>query len=121
MLSRYEQVLLEGWEDTHKKSQLTLWILLSLKHGPKHMSDMKEFIYNATSQTITADDKSMYRALRRFADAELITYTSEKSESGPDKKVYVLTEIGKTVLQEFITKHITNVFFNAANKPLFSV
>ena len=78
MLSKYEETLLEGWEDVHKRGQLTLWILLALKDGPKHMQKIKRFISDITSMSISADDKSMYRALRRFADAEIATLSDDE-------------------------------------------
>ena len=120
ILTKYEQTLLEGWEDVHKKAQLTLWILLALKDAPRHMMEIKLFIGERTNQTISADDKSMYRALRRFADADLIDFESEASDSGPDKKRYFLTDIGRKTLAAFTERNIQDVFLNPANKKLFS-
>lgn len=105
----YEDTLLAGWEDVHKKGQLSLWIFLSLKDGPKHMGQMKTFIESMTRSTITADDKSMYRALRRFHDTDVISYTQVASESGPDHKVYQLTPIGKKLLKRFVGRNFTDV------------
>lgn len=117
---KYVQTLLVGWEDVHKKSQLTLWVLLALKDSPKFMAEIKQFIEERTNQTITADDKSMYRALRRFADAELIDNTSEASKSGPDKKIYHLTDIGTQTLEAFLDRNIKTIFLDQKNQKLFS-
>ncbi len=111
-LNNYEQTLLDGWEEVYKKSQLTLWILLALKDGPKHMADIKSFIRTATHETIEADDKSMYRALRRFQDAELMHFTERDNPAGPKQKVFQLTETGNRVLAAFIARNITNVFLH---------
>jgi PadR family transcriptional regulator PadR len=110
MLDNYEQKLLDGWEDVFKKGQLTLWIMLALKDGPKHMADIKYFIQHATNGTLSADDKSMYRALRRYYDAELLDFTT-KSGNGPDLKIYSLTKIGSRVLDSFVERNITKVFY----------
>ena len=118
MLSKYEETLLEGWEDVHKRGQLTLWILLALKDGPKHMQKIKRFISDITSMSISADDKSMYRALRRFADAEMVDFHLKPGKGGPELKVYRLTEIGKNVLDEFVKKNITSILFNNQVKEL---
>ena len=118
MLSKYEQTILDGWEDVHKRSQLSLWILLALKDGPKHMAKIKDFIVEITHNTINADDKSMYRALRRFVDTELIGFTTKPSKSGPDLKIYRLSEIGEKVLGEFVKRNIFNVYFNQQFKEL---
>jgi PadR family transcriptional regulator PadR len=111
-LSKYEQTLLDGWEDIYKKSQLTFWILLALEAGDKHMSEIKHFIQKSTNETLTVDDQSMYRALRRFADAELVTAYTKPSQSGPDLKVYTLTETGVRILGAFTKRNIVDIYLN---------
>lgn len=111
-LDTYEQQLLESWEDIHKKGQLTLWILLALKASPKHMQQIKEFVTFITNHTLSADDKSMYRALRRYYDAELVDFTRQPSDDGPDLKIYHLTDVGRRVLAEFIERNIT-IFYRS--------
>src|SRR5690554_4842190 len=97
-LNNYEQGLLSGWEDVFKKGQLTIWIMLSLKDGPKHMTEIKKFIEKATKGALTADDQNMYRALRRYNDAELIEYTTQPGDGGPERKIYDITDTGSKVL-----------------------
>ena len=113
-------LLLAGWEEVYKKSQLTLWMLLALKDGPKSMADIKTFIDDRTAGHIGADDKSMYRALRRFDEADLITSTTAPSSSGPDIKIWRLTDTGVWVLATFIERNIHNLILNPKNHPLFS-
>lgn len=113
----YEQTLLEGWEENHKKSQLTLWVLLALKDSPKHMKQIKEFIEERTFGTITADDKSMYRALRRFNEADLVNLRI-KPTKGPDLKIYFLVDTGKRVLNLFVKRNIKAVWFSKENHDL---
>ncbi len=110
-LDDYEQKLLDGWEDVFKKGQLTLWIMLALKDGPKHMAEIKAFIDTATNNTLSADDQSMYRALRRYYDAEMIDFTQESGKGGPDLKVYALSKVGAKVLEQFIQRNVVSVFF----------
>lgn len=118
-LDDYEQKLMQGWEDTHKKGQLSLWIFLALRDGAKHMADIKTFISQLTDDAISADDKSMYRALRRFEEADMLTFRNEPSNSGPDLKIYYLTDIGAKVLQAFIDRQI-QLFYKPAVKQLIS-
>lgn len=114
-----KNVLLSGWEEVYKKSQLTLWILLALKDGEKSMQFIKEYILERTNNNIDADDKSMYRALRRFDDADLITAKSAPNPGGPDIKLWRLTETGKWVLENFIERNIKGVLLTDKNKNLF--
>lgn len=114
----YEQQLLEGWEEVFKKGQLTLWILLALKDGPKHMAEIKDFIAQSTNQVLTADDQSMYRSLRRYHDSELVEFMTEAGQNGPDRKVYGLTDTGAIVLTSFLERNIINVFYKQEIKAL---
>ena len=118
MLDKYERTLLTGWEEVFKKGQLSLWILLALKDGPKHMAVIKQFIIDTTEGLVVADDKSMYRALRRFNDADMINYKIAENENGPDRKVYFLTKTGTKVLEAFVKRNIIDVFFKPSVKQL---
>jgi DNA-binding PadR family transcriptional regulator len=117
-LDSYEQKLLEGWEDVFKKGQLTLWIMLALKDGPKHMAEIKNFISSATNETLSADDQSMYRALRRYHDVEMVGFRQEPGKNGPDLKIYHLEDIGQKVLDSFVKRNILDVFFQPKIKQL---
>ena len=116
----YEKALLVGWEDVYRKSQLTLWLLVSLKAGEKHMAEIKSFVEQITNHMLSPDDKSMYRALRRYTDAELIDFRKEASVSGPELKIYQLTDIGSNVLKQFIERNITKVFYTDSVKELIT-
>ncbi|MGF7229108.1 MAG: PadR family transcriptional regulator [Candidatus Saccharibacteria bacterium] len=117
-LDKYEEQLVKGWEDMYKKGQLTLWILLALHDGPKHMNDIKLFIAAQTNDTLGADDKSMYRALRRYHAAEMIGFTTTPSQNGPDRKIYELTQVGQHVLVAFCKRNITDVFYKSSVQNL---
>lgn len=117
-LDTYEQQLLEGWEEVYKKSQLTLWILLALKDSPKHMAEIKSFIASTTQGTLDADDKSMYRALRRYHEGQLIDFSLEAGQGGPDRKQYFLTESGGKVLQAFAHRQVMQVFYRPEIRKL---
>ena len=110
-LTNYEQTLLAGWEATYKMGQLSLWVMLALKAGPKHMAQIKQFIGEASGSVVTADDKSIYRALRRYHDADLVSFEMQPSSNGPDLKVYTLTMTGRNVLGHFLQRNIS-VFYN---------
>lgn len=117
-LDSYETKLLNGWEDVFKKGQLTLWIMLALKDGPKHVAQIKSFIGKSTNDTLTADDQSMYRALRRYNSADLVDYIKKPGKSGPELKIYRITDTGRHVLDNFVERNITNVFFKPSVKLL---
>lgn len=119
-LTDYEQRLLEGWEEVFKKGQLTMWIMLALKDGPKHMAEIKQFIADSTIGSLSADDQSMYRALRRYNDAEMINFTTTPGDGGPDRKVYALSTIGVRVLDVFTKHNIVDVFYKPSIRKLIT-
>ena len=80
------------------------------------MQDIKQFIGRVSG--LSADDKSMYRALRRFADADMVGFRTKPSKSGPELKIYHLTETGLKVLDSFVERNIVSVFFNKQVKEL---
>jgi PadR family transcriptional regulator, regulatory protein PadR len=117
-LDKYELRLLKSWEEVYKKGQLTFWILIALKDGPKYMVDIKKFVADRTAQTFNVDDQSMYRALRRYYASELIEFTYAPGNNGPERKIYSLTGIGRNVLAAFSDRNIVGVFYNSSTQKL---
>lgn len=112
--------LLSGWEEVHKMGQLTLWTMLSLKESPKPMVDIKKFMITMTNGTIDPEDQSLYRSLRKYCKAGLIDYKEVSSKSGPKKKSYFLTKTGIEVVNLFIERNITDIYFKDTVVSLLS-
>jgi DNA-binding PadR family transcriptional regulator len=110
-MDTYEQKLLNSWEAVYKKGQLTFWILLSLKNSPKDMASIKSYIESNTNKTLTADNQSMYRALRRYFEANIVAFDTVPGKSGPEKKIYSLSPTGERLLSSFIKRNIEGVFY----------
>lgn len=104
--NKYKQELLRAWEETYKKGQLTFWLLFSLRNEPRYVTDIKDFIQNTTKNTITCEDQSLYRALRKFYDLEIVNYEMHEGNRGPERKYYYLTSLGQELLEEFIQRNI---------------
>lgn len=110
-IDEYEQQLLSGWEEVAKRGQLTLWILLALKDGTKHMGGIKDFVTRVTNGMVQADDQSMWRALRRYNAAGMIDFKTQPGDGGGERKLYSLTQIGTNVLESYLDRNIRNVYF----------
>ena len=102
--------LLDAWEETHKKGQLTLWIFLALRDGPKYVNEIKSFIEVNTSQTIICEEQSLYRALRKFQAVGMTGFNPGKGDAGPDRKYHYLTPMGEEILDRFVERNI-RLFF----------
>ena len=72
-LSSEEKDLLESWEEIYKRGHLTFWVLLSLWRRPLEYSEVVEQIAKLSNGTCQVTEQSLYRALRRFDDAGMVT------------------------------------------------
>ena len=98
--------LLNAWEETYKKGQLTFWVLLSLKESSKCVEDIKDFVENASEGTMTCEEQSLYRNLRKFQHLDIVTYENKKVSKGPDRKYFHLTENGNLLFKRFVERNI---------------
>jgi PadR family transcriptional regulator, regulatory protein PadR len=111
--------LLEAWEETYKKGQLTLWIFLSLKEGKKYVDEIKTFVEEESNQTMFCESQSLYRNLRKFQHLGVVDFEAGEGNKGPERKYYFLTELGRDLLDSFIKRNIY-LFFNERIKNLIS-
>ena len=98
--------LLDQWESVYKKGLLTFWLLLLLEERPMYVFEMGEALCAISHDTITADEKSLYRALRRFQAMGLVESTWRPSDVGPRRRYYHLTELGGELLRQFVQRNI---------------
>jgi DNA-binding PadR family transcriptional regulator len=75
------------------------------------MAAISNFIHEATVGTFAVEDQSLYRALRRYHDAELIDYQDVPVDKGPQRKKYALTKTGVQLLQGFLERNIIPVYY----------
>ena len=112
-----KEELLTAWEETYKKGQLTLWIFLSLRAGPKYVSELQESIAGFSKGTIHAEEQSLYRTLRKFYHLKMVDFQTGKGHKGPERKYYRLTPMGEDLLASFIERNI-RLFFEEPLKQL---
>jgi PadR family transcriptional regulator, regulatory protein PadR len=111
--------LLSAWEETYKKGQLTLWIFLSLKEGKKYVDEIKNFVEKQSANTMTCENQSLYRNLRKFQHVGVVDFETGAGNKGPERKYYFLTELGQKLLDSFIERNIS-LFFNHQIKSLIN-
>ena len=117
----YEAQLVNAWESSYKQGLLTLWIFLALHDGPKSLADIRAYLLSASDNTIVADDKSLYRSLRRYYATDMVDFASQPSEhGGPPTKVYSLSVTGQRVLHQFPTRNISVLLHNQQIKELLA-
>ncbi len=98
--------LLDQWESVYKKGLLSFWLLLLLHERPMYVFEMGQELDTVSQGTITADEKSLYRALRRFEATGLVQSSWQPSDLGPRRRYYHLTELGTELLRRFTRRNI---------------
>lgn len=102
----YNEALLHAWEQTYHKGHLTFWVLVALKESPKSLEEIRSFIELYGQTVVSYDDQSIYRALRKYDEIEMIRFVLRDGDRGPQRKYYSLTKTGAFVLQQFIERNI---------------
>jgi DNA-binding PadR family transcriptional regulator len=98
--------LLKQWEEAYKKGLLSFWLLLLLFDKPAYAYELGATVSEVSQGTVTADEKSIYRALNRFQSMGIVQSELLSSKIGPQRRYYKLTEKGTALLTEFIRRNI---------------
>lgn len=98
--------LMEQWEQNYRKGLLSFWMLLVISERPMYAYEMKEEIESLSNGALSADENSIYRALRRFAKGGLVDSEKRPSEIGPDRRYFMLTPLGEELLSKFVKRNI---------------
>jgi len=98
--------LLAAWEQNYKKGLLTFWLLLILHEREAYAFEMSRLVEDQSQGTITADEKSIYRALNRFEGLGVVASSWHTSEVGPPRRYYRLSDTGRQLLRAFIRRNV---------------
>ena len=112
--------LLSAWEETYKKGQLTLWIFLSLREQKRYVDEIKSFVEGKSSRTMTCEEQSLYRVLRKFEHIGVVGHELRKGNKGPERKYYFLTQLGEDLFNQFVERNI-HLFFSEEIKHLLNL
>jgi DNA-binding PadR family transcriptional regulator len=63
-----------------------------------------------TEGKLSYDEQSIYRALRKFDDLELLDFEMRDGNRGPQRKYYSLTENGKKLFKTFLENHLIPMY-----------
>lgn len=109
--------LLSAWEEVYKKGQLTFWIFFSLRNEKKYVDEIKKFVEEKSNHTMTCEEQSLYRILRKFEHVDVVAFELRKGGKGPDRKYYYLTTLGMELFEKFTQRNI-DVFYSSEIKNL---
>lgn len=94
----YLEEIVEQWTEVHKKSMVTLLILVSLKQKSMWAKEIEQWCCEVSGWEIT--ERGLHRTLKRMHNLGLIEYKEvDAPKTGIKRKVYSLTELGKAFLE----------------------
>ena len=108
-LTEDDNVFLLSWEEVHKKSMLTFWVLQYLSQTELSASELYEKL---SHDQVEVNEHSLYLMLRRFYDIDLIDQTSREGKV----KYYRLSDKGRRILAAFTQNNIHPLYQLAATK-----
>lgn len=100
------EYLLAQWEETYKKGLLSFWLLLLLNQRKAYPYEIKDAITELSQNTISAEDNSIYRALKRLAQSGVVDSEIQPSVNGPNRRYFYLTDLGRQLLKQFVNRNI---------------
>lgn len=112
--------LLHSWENTYKKGQLTLWIFMALQENNKYVDEIKDFINQKSAGTISCEEQSLYRALRKYEHLQILSFEKRAGNKGPDRKYYFLTALGQEIFNRFVNRNI-KLFYSEEIRNLLNL
>ncbi|MBZ9631909.1 PadR family transcriptional regulator [Salegentibacter sp. LM13S] len=112
--------LLLSWENTYKKGQLTLWIFMALQESRKYVDEIKSFIEKKSNGTISCEEQSLYRALRKYEHINVLTFELKEGNKGPERKYYSLTNLGQELFKQFVNRNI-KLFYSEEIKNILKL
>jgi PadR family transcriptional regulator PadR len=88
-----------GGGGRYRRSILEVAILATLAETTSHGYDLVDHLEALAADLVCVDAGSMYRLLRAMEEDGLVTSSWQTPESGPSRRMYVITDRGREVLE----------------------
>lgn len=93
------------YQDNLPLSEAVFFILLSLSPGPKHGYAIMKDVETLSDSRVSLSTGTLYGALKRLLDGGWVRRVDEGQDGfGRERKSYVLTQLGKGILEAETTR-----------------
>lgn len=93
------------YNDNLPLSEAVFFILLSLLSGPKHGYAIMKDVETLSGSRVSLSTGTLYGALKRLLEAGWVRRVDDEGdENGRERKAYVLTQLGKSILEAETTR-----------------
>ena len=95
-----------GYQDHLPLSEAVFFILLSLSPGPKHGYAIMKDVQDLSNSRVSLSTGTLYGALKRLLESGWVRRMDEDAgdANGRQRKAYVLTQLGKGILEAETTR-----------------
>ncbi len=105
---------LKLWNKEYKKGFFSYIILLLLKERPMYGFEIANKILELTNKKVSFQESGIYHILKKLKEKGFVTAEWQKSNKGPNRKYYSITESGEQLLKIFTKDYILPIS-NAVN------
>jgi len=105
---------LKLWEKAFKKGFTQYMVLILLKGKSMHGYEIKNRLEDMGNDIVSFKDSGIYKILKKLSKREFVTFEIEKSEKGPDRKSYTITESGEEIVQIFSNLYLDPIYKSVA-------
>ena len=105
-LKKNVQKTVNLWEREYKKGLTAYMILLFLQKECLYGYQLTTLLTDLMNRQILFKDNAIYSVLKQLYKKEFVTCEWRKSEKGPKRKYYTITESGKQLLEVFTQNYI---------------
>ena len=107
----------ERWNEVHKKSMITLLILLALTERPMWSKELEDWCADAAGWEIS--ERGLHRTLKRMNGLGLTSYEeNDAPRTGVKRKKYALTDFGASVLKDIKKSSLKYLYNDSFMKSL---
>ena len=84
-------------------------LLGMLNYQPMTGYQLKQFMDNSTKHLWYADQSQIYRTLKSLTENKLLNSTIEAQDGRPDKRIYLITELGQADFLRWLAQPVTKI------------
>jgi len=103
---KYIEKTLYQWDKEYKKGFTSYVILIFLKKQTMYGYEIKSKLEELTSSAITYQDSGIYQILKKLSSKKMVTIEIRKSNKGPKRKYYSITEAGLQLIEVFTKQYV---------------
>ena len=106
MPNKNVQKTLKMWNREYKKGLFSYLILLFLKEKSMYGFEISRKLSGIIDPKVSFEESGIYHALKKLKEKKFVTSEWQRSDKGPKRKYYTITESGRELILQFTKIYI---------------